>query len=125
MRKLITATLAFALLGGTAAVAQPYGGQRGDNRAYTQDYRGGNQFDRRDNDRFDRRGDRFDNNQTWRRGMMFRDYQRFTVNDWRRFGLHRPGRGLHWVQRGNVFLLVTQRGQVVDVIFRPGGFSRY
>ena len=124
MKTLITATLAFALLGGTAAVAQPYNGVRGNDRAYTQDYRG-SQFDRRDNNRFDRRNDRFDNNQVWRRGMVFRDYNRFLVNDWWRHGLQRPARNMHWVQRGNVFLLVNGRGVVVDVVFRPGGFYRY
>ena len=59
------------------------------------------------------------------RGMMFRDYNRFLVNDWWRHGLNRPVRGMHWVQRGNVFLLVNARGIVVDVVFRPGRFNRY
>src|SRR4051794_16109590 len=102
MRKLITATLAFALLGGTAAVAQPYGGYRGDN-GYTRDYRDNDRYDNnRYDNRYDRRdNDRYDNNQSWRRGMIIRDFGRFMVNDWRRIGLHAPGRNLHWVQRGN------------------------
>ena len=123
--RIITTALALALMGGTASVAsaQAYGGYNYD-RGYTQDYRGVDR-DRdgyRDGTRFDRRDDRFGT--TWRRGMTFRDHYRFTVRDWNRFGLHTPGRGLHWVRQGNTFLLVNGRGRIVDVVFRPG-YNRY
>ena len=129
MKRLIGAALALTLLGGTAVVAQPYGGydrnDRGiyDNRGYDNrgyDDRG---YDQNWNGRDDRRWDR----PNWRRGMAFRDHHRFVVRDWYRHGLRRPPRGMHWSQSGNVFLLVNTRGIVVDVVFRPrfgrGGFD--
>ena len=116
---IISAALAFALLGGTAAVAQPYGGN--DRGGYDRDYR--NDRDRdgyRDGSRFDRRDDRFDSN--WRRGMTFRDHNRFVVRDWNRMGLHAPGRSLHWVRAGNTYLLVNNRGRIIDVVVRRGWY---
>jgi Ni/Co efflux regulator RcnB len=125
MKKILGAALALTLLGGTAAVAQPYGGYDRDNRGYTRDFRDNDRFDR-----FDRRWDR-DNRwdrgdwRRWRRGMVFNNHYRFHVRDWHRYGLHRPGRGLFWVQQGPVFLLVNGRGLVVDVVYRPRGFGFY
>ena len=128
MRKIFSAALAFALLGGTAAVAQPYGDR--DNRSYSRDYRDNDRYDRgygydRNDGRYDRDNRRFDGRNQWRRGMYFRDANRFQVRDWHRRGLNRPGRGLFWVQQGGVFLLVNGRGNVVDVIVRPRGFGRF
>ena len=116
MKRLVGAALALTLLGTTAAVAQPYGGfDRNDRGIY--DNRG---FDNRGFDRGDRFGPGWDRPSfNWRRGMMFRDHNRFVVRDWIRYNLRRPPRGMHWSQNGNVFLLVTARGIVVDVVFRP------
>ena len=117
--KIITAALALALMGGTASVAQAQGyGPRYDNNRFDRDYRVDRDRDGyRDGSRFDRRDDRFGTN--WRRGMTFRDHRRLMVRDWNSFGLRYPGRGLHWVRAGNAFLLVTPRGRVVDVVYRP------
>jgi Ni/Co efflux regulator RcnB len=117
MKKLFGAALALTLLGTTAAVAQPGVYDRYD-RGGIYDNRG---FDRNFNDR--RGFDRPDFN--WRRGMFFRNHRHHIVNDWWRHNLRRPNRNQHWVQHGNVFLLVNLRGMVVDVEFRPGFGRRW
>jgi Ni/Co efflux regulator RcnB len=46
----------------------------------------------------------------WERGTkvpaQYRS-QHYVVNDWRRHGLHQPGRGQHWIQHGGDYLLVS------------------
>jgi Ni/Co efflux regulator RcnB len=117
MKRLVVAALAMTLLGGSAAVAQPYGGfDRNDRGIY--DNRGFDRDGRWDDRRWDRP------NFNWRRGMAFHNHRHHIVRDWYRHGLRRPPRGMHWAQHGNVFLLVTGRGIVVDVVFRPR-FGRY
>ena len=41
----------------------------------------------------------------------------YVVKQWQRHGLKKPGRGQHWVQNGNDYLLLTQSGVVKQIVF--------
>ena len=46
----------------------------------------------------------------WKKGtrvpQQYRS-QHYVVNDWQHHGLKRPGKGQHWIQNGNDYLLVS------------------
>lgn len=47
-------------------------------------------------------------NYRWSKGQYMRNWQKQKrINDYRRYGLRKPGKGQHWVQVDNQFLLVT------------------
>jgi len=44
----------------------------------------------------------------WRKGHRLQDWQRRAhLRDYHRYGLHRPGKGQHWVRIGNDYLLIS------------------
>jgi len=44
----------------------------------------------------------------WKRGQKYASWKRYrAVNDYGRYGLHRPAYGQHWIRVGNDFLLVS------------------
>jgi Ni/Co efflux regulator RcnB len=90
MKRLLTAALALSLLGGSAAVAQPYGDHRNDQGGYNHD-----------RDRGYDRGDRHDNGHHWGRGQRLpREYyqDRSRYVDYRSHHLRRPPSGYRWVR---------------------------
>lgn len=41
----------------------------------------------------------------------------YVVNDWRGHGLNRPPKGMHWIQHGNQYLLIsTNSGKISQVV---------
>jgi Ni/Co efflux regulator RcnB len=104
MKKVLSAALALSLLGGTAAMAQPYGhsDHRNDNNGrYSQS------ADRHD----DRHDNRHDNrNHRWSRGERLPSSyysSRSHYVDYRRHHLRQPPRGYQWVQVDNNYMMVA------------------
>ena len=126
MKRIIAATLALTLLGGTAAMAQPVHTDRNRQHASQVNSRhdNGHAFtgrnDARGHDMNRRNFDRRD-----MRGQNFRRGDRFAVNrgyynvvpDWERYRLRRPPYGYEWVRDGNDFLLVAiTSGIIADIL---------
>lgn len=91
MKRLMTAALALTLLGGSAAVAQPYGPPPGHDRGhhYGRDDRGGPHH--------------------WSRGERLPKsyWGRDRYVDYRRHHLRRPPRGYQWVRVDDNYALVA------------------
>lgn len=111
MKRLLTAALALSLLGGTAAVAQPYG--HGHDR---RDERHDNRYDR---DRHDN-GNHYGQRRHWNRGERLPSQyysQRSYWVDYRAHHLRAPPRGYRWVQVDNQYLLVAAAtGLIASII---------
>ena len=136
MKRLISATVALALLGSTAAaVAQPGNDNRGpqnDNR----NERYGNDENRYDQSPYDQgrneqggNRDRRDDpsvrfgNPRWSRGDRLPNQYRqsqYVANDWRQHGLRQPPRGYRWVRTDNndYFLAAIATGIIAEVAYR-------
>jgi Ni/Co efflux regulator RcnB len=117
MKRLMTAALALSLLGGTAAMAQPYGQDNHDNRGGYDQGRGNN------NDRGNGNGNAYGHDRgngyayghdqrqhRWNRGerlptAYYQDRGRYI--DYRRHNLRHPPRGYQWVQVDNNYALVA------------------
>ncbi|MBU6299164.1 MAG: RcnB family protein [Alphaproteobacteria bacterium] len=123
MKRLITAAIALALLGSTAAIAQPY--QRSDH--HQSDHRPSDhgQMTTSWNNNGDSRNHQADNryysdHPHWSRGdRLSNQYQQrqYVVSDWRANHLRRPSRGHHWVRVNNQFVLVAiGSGLIADAI---------
>jgi Ni/Co efflux regulator RcnB len=102
MKKILTAAVVFALLGGTAALAQPYGGQ-GHNNGH--------------DDRA--QGPRGPQGHNWSRGQRlpstYRD-SRHAV-DYRQHHLRAPPRGYRWQQVDNNYVLAAvASGLIADIV---------
>ncbi|HWW46831.1 MAG TPA: RcnB family protein [Xanthobacteraceae bacterium] len=54
----------------------------------------------------------------WSKGQKFGDWRRYrAVNDYHRYGLHRPARGQHWVKVGNDYLLIgAATGMIAAIV---------
>jgi Ni/Co efflux regulator RcnB len=106
MKRLLTAALALSLLGGTAAMAQPYG--HGDDR-------GDHRYERGHD-----RGHHYGERRHWARGQRlpvtyYRDH-RYWV-DYRAHHLRAPPRGYRWVHVDNDYLLVAATtGLIAQII---------
>jgi Ni/Co efflux regulator RcnB len=106
MKRLISTILAFSLLGGSAAMAAPFGPLH--------------PTPIRDDHRDDHRGpDRAPAHHAWRKGeRLDRRYGNYTVvSDWNRYHLRRPPRGYHWVNYGGDYVLAAvATGIIADVM---------
>lgn len=149
MKRILAGALCLSLLGGTAAMAQSYGGYRdrdhdGRNDRYENDrgYRhdGGRYRDRdRDcrNDRYeDDRGYRHDRGRGcgyaygqrrhhWQRGGYWRrDYGGYYVSDYGRYRLRPPPRGYRWVRTndGDYLMVAIATGIIASVILNNNGY---
>lgn len=126
MKKIMTAALALALLGGTAAQAQPWDGRYGGG---DRDYGRYDRSDRYDRyDRYDRRDDRRDYRRDYRDDR--RDYRRWSRGqripqsywgygvDYRSHrGLRRPPNGYRWVRYNDDYILAAvATGLILEVI---------
>jgi Ni/Co efflux regulator RcnB len=118
MKRLLTAALALSLLGGTAALAQPYDQRQGDHSGYDQQRRDqqhngqAGYGQRNDQGGYGQRSDRQDQRQMrhWARGQRLPPayYQdRGHYVDYRSHHLRRPPRGYQWVQADNNYALVA------------------
>lgn len=116
MKKFVLAALAATTIfgGTTAAMAQPFDGHRGNNRAVVtkQVYRDGpNRVVTRDVRRAPE--------QRWNKGGRF-DYRQVRysrINDYRRYHFRAPPRGYQWVRQGNDALLVgITTGVIMSVL---------
>lgn len=125
-KTLAIATAVLTLAGGSAALAQPYGGytqgygqsyERGygydrDHRSYDRDHRG---YDTNRYDRNDRRGEY----RRWSRGdRLPSSYRssRYAV-DYRRHHLRAPPRGYQWRQVDNNYVLAAvASGLILEII---------
>lgn len=128
MKRLLTAAIALTLLGGSAAMAQPYNAdrydgpdsrydrqddryERGDDRydRYDRDDRRDDRYDRRD-DRRDYRSDRYDRREhRWSRGERLPGHYRgrgYYV-DHRAHHLRAPPRGYQWVRADNDYVMIA------------------
>lgn len=103
MKRILSAALALSLLGGTAAMAQPYGDHRNDNNRHDQ---------RVDN--------RHDNRQAhrWTRGQRLPNtyYTRSHYVDYRKHHLRQPPRGYQWVQVDNNYAMVALASGLISQI---------
>jgi Ni/Co efflux regulator RcnB len=115
MKKLLIAATALSLLGGTAAMAQPYGYDRDHHDyRYDRDHRYGRDY----------RGavgrDVYAPHHRWARGERLpREYWggRYVVNDWRVHHLRPPPRGYHWVRVGDDYVLAAiATGLIADLL---------
>lgn len=106
MQHFISATIALALLSGTAAIAQhDYQNNQQQNSA-PQNNRG-NSGGQNDRQGFDRA---HSDQPHWSRGDRLPDNYRqdqYVVTDWQGNHLRKPPRGHHWVRRNNQFILVA------------------
>lgn len=126
MKRLVTAAVALSLLGGSAALAQPYGHERDrapDQRGYNQqgyDQRGGDQrgYDQRGNGHD--RGHHYGQQRRWARGerlpAQYYSNRSYYV-DYRAHHLRRPPYGYRWVQVDNNYLMVAAAtGLIAQII---------
>ena len=105
MKRICSFALAVALLGSTAAIAQP--GQFGTQDRY-EGYRG-NPGVRMASPRYSR-GDRVPD--------QYRHNQQYAVDDWRARHLRKPPRGYRWVRddNNNYFLAAAATGLILDLL---------
>ena len=111
MKRLLTAAIALTLVGGSAAVAQPYQNDRHDSRNERHDDR--NNHGRYDNNRHDNRGHH------WARGQRLPSEYRTRGHyvDYRRHHLRAPPRGYQWVQVDNNYMMVAlASGLIASII---------
>lgn len=111
MKRVLTAAMALSLIGGSAAMAQPYGhDNRNDNARYD---RRDDRHDNRDNHagRHDNRNDRAKHHR-WSRGerapvAYYNSRSRYV--DYRAHHLRQPPRGYQWVRgdNNNEYLMVA------------------
>lgn len=122
MKKILTAALALALLGGTAAQAQPwdgrYDGRRDRDHGRYERYDRYDRYDRRDY-REDRRSYRDDRREyrRWARGQRIpQSYWGYGV-DYRSHHLRRPPNGYRWVRYNDDYILAAvATGLILEVI---------
>jgi Ni/Co efflux regulator RcnB len=121
MTRLAAFTIALTLLGGAAALAQPYDRDRHDENQQSWNRDGDHHdWDRQTFDReWGNRGAEWDHR--WNRGDRLPDGygsdQRYVVRDYGHHRLPRPTRGYHWVRYGNQYVLVRDNGYVGRTVY--------
>ena|SRR5579862_6752083 len=118
MRRLLTAALALSLLGGTAALAQPYDQHRDDHGGYDQQ-----RHDQHNGQAYGQRHDQEDQRRHWNRGerlpaTYYRDRGHYV--DYRTHHLRRPPSGYQWVQVDNNYALVALTSGLIASIIASG-----
>ena len=98
MKRLLTAAIVLSLVGGSAAMAQPYQNDRHDSRNERHDTRNDNNRHDNGNHRGWYKGGHIDRGD-WNRGQR--------VNDYRRYHLQRPPRGYEWRRVDNNYVLAA------------------
>jgi Ni/Co efflux regulator RcnB len=110
MKRILTAALALAIVGGGAAEAKNEGKGRGEGRGEGRRQSSERGYERREIPSPQRR---------WERGERLPGAYRGGPVDYRNFQLRRPPRGYQWVNVGGDFLLMdTNSGLVLEVIPR-------
>lgn len=102
IKKAILAAVALSFIGAPLAQAQNYNPPRKQGNHQMEHARPshGKEFQRHD------RRDR--DHKRWSRGERYGDWRRHQeINDYKRYGLRKPGRGQHWVKVDNQYLLIT------------------
>jgi Ni/Co efflux regulator RcnB len=117
MKRLLTAAMVLSLVGGSAAMAQPYHNDRHDSRNERHDDRN----DRYGNDRYDRHdnGQHRGQYKKWARGQRLPSEYRTRGHyvDYRRHHLRAPPRGYQWVQVNNDYMMVAlATGLIASII---------
>jgi Ni/Co efflux regulator RcnB len=110
MKRFLTAAIALSLIGGSAAMAQPYGNDRHDRRDERHDSRS-------DNGRHDNGLHRGHNK--WAKGQRLPSEYRTRGHyvDYRRHHLRAPPRGYQWVQVDNRYMMVAlTTGLIASII---------
>ncbi len=117
MKRLMTAAIALSLLGGSAALAQPYGHAYGHDKQQVREDR---RDDRRDNRAAYQQGrqDQRQQARRWKNGERLPAAYRTRGHyvDYRRNHLRQPPRGYQWVQADNNYLMVALATGVIASI---------
>ncbi|MGB3501344.1 MAG: RcnB family protein [Mesorhizobium sp.] len=131
MKRIVLSALAFAMMAvptvQSAQAAPAVAPQTHTVQSKATDVQYNRSHERRDNDRrYDNRRDndrRWDNRRVvkkkvivkqerhhaskWKRGQKYGNWRQYrAVNDYQRYGLHRPPHGQQWIRVGNEYLLV-------------------
>jgi Ni/Co efflux regulator RcnB len=116
MKRILSAALALSLLGGSAALAQPYD-QRHDNHRYEQQRYDNHRYEQQ---RSDHRTDRQDRREVrrWARGERLPANYRVRTYyvDYRSHHLRRPPHGYQWVRVNNDYMLVALTSGLISQI---------
>ncbi len=126
MNRMISATIALALLGSTAAFAQAGSYRSGEQQIELQNRDSAGPGDRStftgDQGRNDQanRSNEVRDNPHWSRGDRlppeYRSNQ-YVVSDWKNSHLRKPPRGYHWVRANNQYVLAAvASGVIADII---------